>query len=106
MTAADPEGPPPLWNTAVRVVGNIRARTREEATGILSAALDRAGFDVIADDPAGPEGDYVSTGAAGAEPGTWETVLPGDIPGTWRRRARAGDGLPAAPGAGGGTRRA
>lgn len=101
---ADPAGQPPLWNTAVRVVANVRARTREEAAVLLGTALDRAGFDVIADDPAGPEGDYVSTGAVECEPGAAETPLPWSVPaGPAHGPARARGILPPAAGRAGGS---
>lgn len=78
------DGPPgndsqqPLWNTAVRVVANVRAADGPGAVRTLSRALDHAGFEVIADDPLTPDGDPVTTGAVRSEPGTAETPLPGD----------------------------
>lgn len=63
-----------LWNTAVRVIANLPARSDREAVLKLTRALRQAGFDVIEDTGRPPE--YVTTGAFEAEEGTVETILP------------------------------
>ena len=78
----------PLWNTAVRVVANVRADGPFSAVRRLTDALEKAGFEVVDDNSAvNTQGTDVTVGAFEAEDGTEESDLPeGKAQGTRLKR--------------------